>query len=88
MCIRDSLTRSPLHLGAYEILSKELEIVGNMSINHEDVQQAIALAMSRQVDVNAIATHVLPIEEAQRGMELASTKDDGAIKVILSFDTT
>jgi len=82
------LTGSPLHLGAYEILSKELEIVGNMSINHEDVQQAIALAMSGQVDVNAIATHVLPIEEAQRGMELALTKDDGAIKVILSFDTT
>jgi len=41
--------------------------------------------VSGQVDVNAIATHVLPIEEAQRGMELASTKDDNAIKVILSF---
>ncbi len=82
------LTRSPLHLDVYEILRKELEIVGNMSINHEDMQQAIALAMSGQVDVNAIATHVLPIEEAQRGMELASTKDYGAIKVILSFDTT
>jgi L-iditol 2-dehydrogenase len=81
------LTDSPLNLAAYEILEKELEIVGNMSINDEDMQQAIALAASGQVDVNAIATHVLPIEEAQRGMELASTKDDGAIKVILSFDT-
>jgi threonine dehydrogenase-like Zn-dependent dehydrogenase len=59
-----------------------------MSINHEDMQQAVALAVSGHVDVSAIATHVLPIEEAQRGMELASTKDDGAIKVILSFDTT
>jgi threonine dehydrogenase-like Zn-dependent dehydrogenase len=82
------LTSSPLNLAAYEILRKELEIVGNMSINHEDVQHAIALAISGQVDVNAIATHVLPIEKAQRGMELASTKDDGAIKVVLSFDTT
>jgi L-iditol 2-dehydrogenase len=79
------LTSSPLNLAAYEILKKELEIVGNMSINPEDVQRAIAFAVSRQVDVNAIATHVFPIEEAQRGMELASTKDDGAIKVILSF---
>lgn len=79
------LTGSPLSLVAYQILRKEVEIVGNMSVNHEDVQRAIALAVSGQVDVNAIATHVLPIEDAQRGMELASTKDNGAIKVILSF---
>jgi L-iditol 2-dehydrogenase len=82
------LTGSPLRLTAYEILRKELEIVGNMSTNHENVQRAIALAVSGQVDVNAVATHVLPIEEAQRGMELASTKDDNAIKVILSFGAT
>jgi L-iditol 2-dehydrogenase len=79
------LTSSPLRLTAYEILRKELEIVGNINANRENVQQAIALAVSGQVDVNAVATHVLPIEEAQRGMELASTKDDNAIKVILSF---
>ena len=79
------LTGFPLRLTAYEILRKELEIVGNINANHENVQQAIALAVSGQVDVNPIATHVLPIEEAQRGMELASTKDDNAIKVILSF---
>jgi threonine dehydrogenase-like Zn-dependent dehydrogenase len=79
------LTGSPLRLTAYEILRKELEIVGNMNANHENVQRGIALAVSGQVDVNAVATHVLPIEEAQRGMELASTKGDNAIKVILSF---
>ena len=81
------LTSSPLRLTAYEILRKELEIFGNMSTNHKDVERAIALAVSGEVNVNAIATHVLPIEDAQRGMELASTKDDGAIKVILSFGT-
>jgi L-iditol 2-dehydrogenase len=81
------LTESPLHLAAYQILRKELEIVGNMSTTHESVQRAIALAVSGQLDVNAVATHVLPIEEAQRGMELAMTKDNEAIKVILSFDS-
>jgi len=38
-----------------------------------------------QVAVEALATHPLPIEEAQRAMELAWTEDCGAIKVILSF---
>ena len=49
------------------------------------MQEAIDLAASGQVDVEAIATRVLPIEEAQRGMELVDTKEDGAIKVTLAF---
>jgi L-iditol 2-dehydrogenase len=79
------LTASPLQLTAYEIIGKELHIVGSIMSNHEDVRKAIELAASGQVDVEAIATHLLPIEDAQRGMELAHTKDDGAIKVIFSF---
>jgi len=80
------LTDAPLQLMAYEIIRKELHIVGSIMSNHKDVRKAIELAASSQVDVEGILTHVLPIEEAQRGMELAHTKDDGAIKVILSFD--
>jgi len=78
------LTDAPLQLTAYEIIRKELHIVGSIMSNHEDVRKAIELAASGQVDVDGILTHVLPIEEAQRGMELARTKDDGAIKVIFS----
>jgi len=37
------------------------------------------------VDIEAIATHQLPIEEATHAMELAKSKEDGAIKVILTF---
>ena len=79
------LTYAPLQLTAYEIIGKELHIVGCIMSNHEDVRRAIELAASGQVDIEGILTHVLPIEEAQRGMELAGTKEDGAIKVILSF---
>jgi threonine dehydrogenase-like Zn-dependent dehydrogenase len=70
---------------AYDIIGKELHIIGSTMTHHADMQEAIELAASGQVDVEAIATHVLSIEEAQRGMELVDTKDDGAIKVTLSF---
>jgi 2-desacetyl-2-hydroxyethyl bacteriochlorophyllide A dehydrogenase len=79
------LTISPLQLTAYEIIGKELHIVGSSMSNHDDVRKAVELAASGQVDIEAIATHLLPIEDAQRGMELADTKNNGAIKVILSF---
>jgi L-iditol 2-dehydrogenase len=79
------LTTSPMQLTAYEIIGKELHVVGSSMSNHDDVRKAIELAASGQVDIEAIATHLLPIEDAQRGVELADRKDDGAIKVILSF---
>jgi L-iditol 2-dehydrogenase len=80
------LTTAPLQLMAYDIIGKELQIIGSTMTHHADAREALSLAASGQVDVEAIATHVLPIDEAQRGMELVDTKDDGAIKVILSFD--
>jgi 2-desacetyl-2-hydroxyethyl bacteriochlorophyllide A dehydrogenase len=79
------LTEAPLQLMAYSIISKELHIVGSSMSTHEDVQRAIELAASGRVDVEAIATHLLPIEDAQKGVELAQTKQNGAIKVILSM---
>jgi L-iditol 2-dehydrogenase len=79
------LTDAPLQLTAYEIIGKELQIVGSIMSNHKDVRRAIELVASGQVDVEAIATHLLSIEEAQRGMKLAHTKNEVAIKVILSF---
>ena len=79
------LTLSPLQLTAYEIIRKELRMFGSNMSNHQDVRKAIELTASGQVDVEAIATHQLLIEEAQQGMELARTKKDGAIKVILCF---
>jgi len=79
------LTEAPLNLMAFPIISKELTVLGSLMSNNADVQRAIELAASGQVDVEAIATHHLPIEQAQRGMELVHSKDDGAIKVILEF---
>lgn len=79
------LTESPLALWAYDIVGQEKQILGSSMANYDDVQQAIEWASTGLVDVEGILTHLLPIEEAQRGMELARTKDDDAIKVVLTF---
>ena len=79
------LTEAPLQFMAYPVIGKELHIIGSSMSNNDDVRTAIELAASGQVDVEGILTHTLPIEDVQRGMELAHTKDDGAIKVVLSF---
>ncbi len=79
------LTEAPLNLWAYNIIGQEKQIIGSNMSTHMDVQQAIELAATGQVDVEGSVTHTLPLTAAQRGMEMAQTKDDEAIKVILAM---
>ncbi len=79
------LTEAPLNFMGFKVIAKEAHIIGSTMANAQDVRDSIALATSGQVDVSGIATHHLPIEAAQRGMEMAHTKEDGAIKVILDY---
>lgn len=79
------LTEEPLSFMAYDVIGKEKEIIGSSMCTHADVQQAIEWAAAGNVDVEGILTHVLPLDQAQHGMKLASTKDEDAIKVILNF---
>ncbi|UCG00054.1 MAG: alcohol dehydrogenase catalytic domain-containing protein [Spirochaetaceae bacterium] len=79
------LTEQELQFTAYSIIHKEANIIGTYAANLNDFRQAIQLAGTQQVDVAAIVTHELPIERAQLGFELASTKQDGAIKVVMTF---
>ena len=77
------LTEAPLQFMAYDMILKEAHLIGDYMGNEDDFRCAIELASSGRVKVEGIITHRLPIEQAQRGMELASTKDDNAIKVVL-----
>ncbi len=79
------LSEQALQFMAYSIIQKEASILGTYSANLSDFQRAIQLAGSHQVDVAAIVTHELPVEQTQRGFHLASTKEDDAIKVVLTF---
>jgi L-iditol 2-dehydrogenase len=75
----------PIGFIGYNIVRKEVSMIGSFMGNHEDVIRSMELAVSGQVDVSGIVTHQLPVEQAQLGMELASTKRDNAIKVVLKF---
>ena len=53
--------------------------------NARDIMTAMDLISSGKVRAEAMVTHVLPLEAAQHGFQLASTKQDGAIKVVLEY---
>lgn len=70
----------PFHIGL-----KELEVIGVHTYEHQDFYTAIDLIQKGSVDVKSMVSHVLPIEEAQRALELVHNKTENNAKVILTF---
>jgi L-iditol 2-dehydrogenase len=46
---------------------------------------AAAMIARGEIDVSPLLTHVLPIEDVERAFELAMSRDEGAVKVSVSF---
>jgi threonine dehydrogenase-like Zn-dependent dehydrogenase len=46
---------------------------------------ALELIASREVDVQGMVTHHLPLDRAAEAYELARTRDDGALKVVVDM---
>jgi L-iditol 2-dehydrogenase len=74
-----------IELHPNDVIDKHLHLSGTSMYNVHDIRFAIDLISSGKVRAGAMVTHVLPLEEAQRGFELAATKNDGAIKVVLEM---
>jgi L-iditol 2-dehydrogenase len=73
--------KEPFHIGL-----KELEVIGVHTYEHQDFYTAIDLIQRGTVDVKSMVSHVLPVEEAQRALELVYNKTENNAKVILTFN--
>lgn len=81
-----ALYEAPVTFNPYNIIKKDLHVIGTLMSTEADVREAIDLVASGRVQPQHIVKHQLPMEQAQHGFHLASTKEDGAIKVVLRFD--
>lgn len=70
-----------IDLGAMCAAEKEIMTSYSASIDVQDT--AARLVFSREIRVRELITHRLPLEEALRGIELASQAAPGVLKVIL-----
>ncbi len=61
-------------------------IVGALSdVNHECTRMALDLIASGEADVGPMITHHFPFEQVIEAYELQSTRDEGAIKVVVDI---
>jgi 2-desacetyl-2-hydroxyethyl bacteriochlorophyllide A dehydrogenase len=64
---------------AYEVFRRDLKIIGSFAVNRT-FPQSIALIQSGAVQVEPLVSHELPLDEFQRGLEVAET-DPARMKV-------
>lgn len=71
-------------LDPYVLSRRQIRLQGVWTSNVRHLHQALVLANSRRYPLDALVTHVLPLEQANDGLELL--RDKQAIKVVLSND--
>lgn len=66
-----------------EIVNKELNLAGVNTYSRADLERAIELVASGQVDVAPLVSHVLAADEAPQAFEMLTGGDAGALKILI-----
>ena len=83
-----ALFDKPVSFEPFDLVGTEVSVIGSQMYTPEDVERAILSLSEGRIDFSPVVTHCLPLESAQRAFDLAGSKDDGAIKVILKHGET
>jgi len=70
---------------SFGIIGGEMKIKGVQMYHREDFQAAIELIRLQRLDVKPLISHRLPVEEAQKGLEILYRKSEDVIKVLLIY---
>ena len=76
--------KKPAELPLFKGMVKEASIHFVRVYRKKDVEIAAEMAVKEPL-FNKIITHILPVEEAQKGFDLLLTKGTGAVKVMFTF---
>ncbi len=67
------------------IFISETQILGSSMYVREDFEKAIQIVSERGEELGVLTEHIFPFEEIEDAMNAASTKKDGAIKVLVDL---
>jgi threonine dehydrogenase-like Zn-dependent dehydrogenase len=78
---------TPIRMGGF--IQKEPTIFGGYTVGIPDKAAEFTLArdliLQGRLNPSPVITHFLPLEEVQRGFEMAESHDDNAIKIVFRF---
>ncbi|PAD42303.1 sorbitol dehydrogenase [Bacillus sp. 7520-S] len=69
-----------------QLQQNEKEIVGCMTYNRPDTEEALDIIAKGALPVEKVISHQLSYEQAGKGFEIVDKKQDNSVKVIVSFE--
>jgi len=70
---------------SFGIIGGEMKLKGVQMYHRNDFQAAIDMISLRRIDVKPLITQRLPVEEAQKGLEILYRKSEDVLKVLLVY---
>ena len=75
----------PVTLRPNDLLDKHLTLLASIMYNASEIRTAVDLVADGSVAAAAVVTHVLPLGQAKHAFDLAASKAEGAIKVVIEM---
>lgn len=70
-----------------QLQQNEKEIVGCMTYNRPDTEEALSIIEKNEIPVDKVISHQIPKEQADEGFRIVDKKEDESIKVLVRFDS-
>ena len=68
-----------------KVFMSEIQILGSSMYIKEDFQEAINIISQQKYPLEVLTRHTFKLDEINEAMEVAATKKDNAIKVLIDF---
>lgn len=75
----------PLEFSAFPLVNNEIILKGNNAFSVQDFADTIELVSGGKVDTGKFLTHVFPIDEIEKAMELMDKRTEDFIKIIIQL---
>jgi L-iditol 2-dehydrogenase len=69
-----------------QLQQNEKEVVGCMTYNRPDTEEALEIIAKGEQDVEKVISHKLHYNKADKGFEMVHKKQDNSVKVLVSFE--
>ncbi|MBQ9955509.1 MAG: alcohol dehydrogenase catalytic domain-containing protein [Eggerthellaceae bacterium] len=78
-------SKSPASVFMGTVMTSELEICGSSGYNHDDITEVIGYLANKSTKIDKIITHRFKYDELEHALDIASSIEAQAVKVIVEY---
>lgn len=81
-----AMFHGPQEIDVEHVQQNEKEIIGCMTYNRPDTEEALAIIEKNEIPVDKVISHRINPEQAAEGFRIVDKKEDNSVKVLVTFN--